>query len=265
MLHALAPILAEEGGFHAPTVDEFFPGELLFVGTPFAMTRINIIGMAMTGLLCLFFVVAFAKPKLVPRGVQNLGEMAIDVVYDNVIRDVLGSKGKQYAPYLVAMFWMLFAFNITGIIPFMQIAVTSVIAIPLLLAVVAWFVFNVQGIRANGLGNYMKVNLFPPGIPWPIYFLVTPIEFVSTFILRPLTLTIRLMANMMSGHLLLVLFFSATSALLAAEGYLKIFAIPAYAMGFAFTLFEILVAVLQAYIFTLLTAVYIDGATSAEH
>ncbi len=265
MLLALVPFESEGGGFHAPTVDEFFPGELLFAGTPFAMTRINLIGLLMVGLLSLFFVAAFARPKLVPRGVQNLGEMAIDVVYDNVIRDVLGSKGKKYAPYLVAMFWMLFAFNITGIIPFMQIAVTSVIAIPLLLAVVAWLVFNIEGIRANGLGHYLKVNLFPPGIPWPIYLLVTPIEFVSTFILRPLTLTIRLMANMMSGHLLLVLFFSATSALLAADGLMKFFALPAYAMGLAFTFFEILVAVLQAYIFTLLTAVYIDGATSAEH
>jgi F-type H+-transporting ATPase subunit a len=134
-----------------------------------------------------------------------------------------------------------------------------------LFAVIAWLVFNIQGIRALGLGHYLKANLFPPGIPWPIYFLVTPIELVSTFILRPLTLTIRLLANMMAGHLLLVLFFSATSALLVADGYLKIFALPAFAMGFAFTLFEILVAVLQAYIFTLLTAVYIDGATSEEH
>ena len=265
MLLTLARIATEEGGFHAPTVDEFFPGELIFAGTPFAMTRINLIGMIVTAIIVVFFITAFARPKLVPRGVQNLGEMAVDVVYDQVIREVLGSKGKKYAPYLVAMFWLLFCFNITGIIPFAQIAVTSVIGLPLLLAMVSWFVFNVEGIRAHGFGHYLKMNLFPPGIPWPIYFLVTPIEFVSTFILRPLTLTIRLMANMMSGHLLLVLFFSATSALLAADGLMKVFAIPSYIMGLAFTFFEILVAVLQAYIFTLLTAVYIDGATSAEH
>jgi F-type H+-transporting ATPase subunit a len=95
---------------------------------------------------------------------------------------------------------------------------------------------------------------------------VTPIEFVSTFILRPVTLTIRLLANMMSGHLLLVLFFGATNYfLLESEGIMKLVAIPSYVMGFVFTLFEVLVAFLQAYIFTLLTAVYIDGATSAEH
>lgn len=265
MVTALVPMAAEGDGFSAPTVGEFFPGELLFIGTPFAMTRINLIGLLMTGVVALFFVAAFARPKLVPRGVQNLGEMAIDLVEKNVIDEVMGVKGRKYAPYLVSMFWLLFAFNITGILPTMHLAVSSVIAIPLMFAVIAWFVFNVQGIRALGLFHYLKVNLFPPGIPWPIYILVTPIEFVSTFILRPVTLTIRLLANMMAGHLLLVLFFSATSALLLADGFLKIFAIPSFAMGLAFTLFEILIAFLQAYIFTLLTAVYIDGATSEEH
>lgn len=265
MFSALAPMADGGDGFTAPTVGEFFPGELIFIGTPFAMTRINLIGLFMTGVVCVFFVTAFARPKLVPRGVQNLGEMAIDLVQKNVIDEVLGEKGKKYAPYLVSMFWLLLAFNITGITPSMHIPASSVIAIPLMFAVIAWLVFNIQGVRALGLGHYLKANLFPSGIPWPIYILVTPIELVSTFILRPLTLTIRLLANMMAGHLLLVLFFSATSALLLADGFLKVFAIPAFFMGFAFTLFEILVAVLQAYIFTLLTAVYIDGATSEEH
>lgn len=265
MLTALAPMAADGDGFSAPTVGEFFPGELLFVGTPFAMTRINLMGLLMTGVVCLFFVAAFARPKLVPRGVQNLGEMAIDLVQKSVIDEVMGEKGRKYAPYLVSMFWLLFAFNITGILPTMHLSISSVIGIPLMFAIIAWLVFNIQGIRALGFWHYLKANLFPSGIPWPIYILVTPIEFVSTFILRPLTLTIRLLANMMAGHLLLVLFFSATSALLLADGFIKVFAIPSYAMGLAFTLFEILIAFLQAYIFTLLTAVYIDGATSEEH
>lgn len=265
MLTASSLMAAEGGGFKPPSVGEFFPGELIFVGTPFAMTRVNLLGLLMAGVISLFFVVAFARPKLVPRGVQNLGEMAVDVVQKNVIDEALGEKGKKYAPYLISMFWLLFAFNITGIMPTMHLPVSSVIAIPLMFAVIAWVVFNVQGIRANGFFGYMKNNLFPSGVPWPIYFLVTPIEFVSTFILRPLTLTIRLLANMMAGHLLLVLFFSATSALLLADGFIKVFAIPSFLMGFAFTLFEILIALLQAYIFTLLTAVYIESATSEEH
>lgn len=265
LIATLIPMASPDGGFSAPTVGEFFPGALLFADTPFAMTRINLIGLLMAGALSLFFVVAFARPKLVPRGVQNLGEMAIDLVYDNIIYEVMGAKGKKYAPYLIAMFWVLLSFNITGIMPLMHLPVSSIIAIPLIFALLAWFVFNIQGIRAHGFFHYLRLNLFPPGVPWPIYILVTPIEAVSTFILRPLTLTIRLLANMMAGHLLLVLFFSATSALLLADGFIKIFALPSFAMGFAFTLFEILVSILQAYIFTLLTAVYIEGATSEEH
>jgi F-type H+-transporting ATPase subunit a len=112
----------------------------------------------------------------------------------------------------------------------------------------------------------MHANLVPPGVPPAMLLLVVPIEFVSTFLLRPFTLAVRLMANMMSGHILLVLFYSATSYFLFdATGIMKIFGVASYAAGFAFTLFECLVIVLQAYIFTLLTAVYIDGALSAEH
>lgn len=253
-------------GFVPPSVGEFFPGELLFVGTPFAMTRINLVGLLMAGIISALLVAAFAKPKLVPTGLQNFAEWAISGVDKAIIGEVMGEKGRKYAPYLLSMFFVLIFFNFAAIAPLIHLPVTSVIGVPLMFAMVAWFVFNIQGVRALGLWPYLKANLFPPGIPAPIYVLVTPIEFISTFILRPVTLTIRLMANMMAGHLLLVLFFSATSYfLLESTGFLKVFAVPSYLMGLAFTLFEVLVIVLQAYIFTLLTAVYIDGATSAEH
>ena len=259
-------IAAESSGFHAPSVAEFFPPVVFFQDTVFRMTRINLIQMLMVVVLVTFFMLAFRRPQFVPRGVQNAGEVALNFVRINIVDEVMGHKGTKYVPYLTTLFFMLLAFNITGIIPPLQISGSSVIAIPLLLALISWVVFNVSGIRHHGLGHYLKNNLFPPGVPAPIYLLVTPIEFVSTFVLRPMTLTIRLLANMMAGHLLLVLFFSATSYLLFdAEGFLKIFGLASYAMGFAFTLFEVLVAFLQAYIFTLLTAVYIDGALADEH
>ena len=117
----------EEGeGFHAPSISEFFPGELIFAGTPFAMTRINLIGMLMAGLLSLFFVMAFRENRLVPKGIQNLGELAVETVEKAVILEVMGEKGRKYAPYLVSMFFLLFAFNITGVVPFMHISATSV-------------------------------------------------------------------------------------------------------------------------------------------
>jgi F-type H+-transporting ATPase subunit a len=254
----------DAGGYDAPTIMEFFPPQLGdFWWSP---TRINLIGLFMAGVLALFFVTAMKKPTVIPGKLQNLGEMAIDLVYVNIIDEVMGAKGRRFAPIIMTLFWMILAFNITGIIPMMHIAATAVIGVPLVLATVSYVTFNYAGIKEHGFGQYMKLNLFPPGVPKPIYLLVTPIEFISTFILRPVTLTIRLLANMMAGHLLLVLFFSATSYLLIeGEGLMKVFAIPSFLMGFAFVAFELIVAPLQAYIFALLTAVYIDGATSHEH
>ncbi len=264
---AMVPMSEEgDGGYHAPTVEEFFPGQLLGEDTFWGPTRINLIGLLMTGALCLFFVLAFRRPKVLPGPMQSLGELAVDAVYVNIIDEVMGARGRRFAPLLVTMFWMILAFNITGILPLMHISATAVIGVPLMLALVTYVVFNWAGIREHGLGPYLRMNLFPSGVPAPIYVLVTPIELISTFVLRPVTLTIRLLANMMSGHMLLVLFFGATSYFLfELQGVAKVLAVPSYFMGFVFTLFEVVVALLQAYVFTLLTAVYIDGATSHEH
>lgn len=266
MIRAWLLAAENSSGFHAPSVSEFFPPVALFGDTVFRMTRINLISMLMTLVLIVFFSLAFRRPQFVPRGMQNAGEVAVNFVRVNIVEEVMGSRGAPFVGYLTTLFFMVLAFNVTGFVPGLQIAGTSVIAIPLLLAFISWIVFNVSGIKHHGPGHYFKNNLFPAGVPKPIYLLVTPIEFVSTFLLRPMTLTVRLLANMMSGHLLLVLFFSATSYLLFdAAGFLKVFGLAAYAMGFAFTLFEVLVAFLQAYIFTLLTAVYIDGALADSH
>ncbi len=230
------------------------------------MTRITVVQLVLTVAVGLFFFIAFRKPQLVPRGIQNFGEVCVDFVQVQIIDSVIGAKGQRFLPYLTAMFFFILAMNLGGVIPLINIAGTAVVAIPIFLAVIAWIVFNTVGIRQHGLGSYLKSNLFPPGVPVALYLLLTPIEFVSTFIFRPITLTIRLLANMMSGHFMLLLFYSgATYLLFHAEAWLKPFGVVSAGFGFVFTLFEILVAFLQAYIFTLLTAVYIDGAMSHQH
>jgi len=248
-----------------PSLDEFFPKHI-FVGTPFEMTRINLIMFVATAAIVVVFGMAFRRPQLVPRGIQNVGEIAVDFIRINVAEEMLGSRGKKYVPYLAALFFFILFFNIMGIIPPFMISPNSLIAVPMVLAVISWVVFNVAGVRKHGFGHYMKMNLFPPGVPVFLYILLTPIEAISTFILRPVTLTIRLMANMMAGHLLLVLFYGSTTYLFFhAVWWLRPLGVGTYIAGFGFTLFEILVAVLQAYIFTLLTTVYIAGAVSDEH
>ena len=214
----------------------------------------------------LLFWAAARRATLVPGRAQNVAEMALDFVRVNIVEEVLGERrGRRYVPLLTIMFFAILAMNITGVVPLLNIASTSTVTVPLLLAIVSWIAFVVAGIRAHGVFGYVRSSLFPAGVPWPVYIILAPIELVSTFILRPATLTVRLMANMLAGHLLLVLFFSMTSWLfLEASGALKAVGTLTFAAGFAFTVFEIFVAALQAYIFTLLTAVYISLSVVAH-
>lgn len=259
-------VAAEEGEFHAPTMWEFFPDAVLFEGTPFEMNRIMLIRVIMAVLLLVLFWAGTRKMTVVPGRFQSIIEMALDFVRVNIAEDLLGKEdGKRFLPILTAMFFMILFCNITGIIPFFNIAASSVIGLPLVLAVVSYITFIYAGVKKSPK-NFFKNSLFPSGVPKPIYLIVTPIEFISTFVIRPVTLTLRLLMNMMVGHLLLVLLFAATHFFLfSADGFFKLFGVGTFAFGFAFTLFEILVAALQAYVFTLLTAVYIQLALAEEH
>lgn len=254
-------VAAEEGaGFHGPSLADFFPPAILFDGTIFEFNRIALVRLIAVGLLVLLFWLAARRTTLVPSRGQSLGEMAIDFVRTGIAEESLGRElGRRYTPVLVVIFFGVLAMNITGIIPFLNIAGSSVIGVPLIFALIAYVTFIYAGVKAMGGGHFFKAQLFPPGVPWPIYLILTPIEFLSTFIIRPATLTVRLLANMLSGHLLLVLTFSATNYLFfEAAGAMAPLGALTFAAGFAFTLFEIFVAALQAYVFTVLTTVYIQ-------
>ena len=204
--------------------------------------------------------------QVVPGRFQSLVEMGLDFVRVNIAEDLLGKKdGQRFLPILTTMFFMILFFNLTGIIPFLNIAGSSIVAVPLLLALISYVTFIYAGIKKSPK-NFFKNSLFPSGVPPFLYIIVTPLEFISTFIIRPVTLTLRLLMNMIVGHLMLVLFFSATQFFLfTLGGWWSALAAGSFAFGLAFTLFEILVAVLQAYVFTILTAVYIQLAVAEEH
>ncbi|MGG7510526.1 F0F1 ATP synthase subunit A [Plantibacter sp. YIM 135249] len=265
-MHLLVPMAANDGQFHGPSIDEFFPDIILFEGTPFAINRIIIIRFIAVLAILLFFWLSTRKMKLIPGRAQSLAEMALDFVRINIAEDLLGKKdGKRFLPILTTIFFMVIVMNLTGIIPGLNLAGTSVIGVPLVLAAVSYITFIYAGIRKSP-AKFFKNSLFPAGVPWPVYIIVTPIELVSTFIIRPLTLTLRLLMNMVVGHLLLVLFFAATQFFIFnLGGWFALLGVGTFAFGFAFTLFELLVAVLQAYVFTLLTAVYIQLAVAEEH
>jgi F-type H+-transporting ATPase subunit a len=217
--------------------------------------------------LLTLMVIAARRARLVPRRGQNVAEMMLDFVRVNVAEDIIGKeKAHKYVALLTTIFFAIFAFNITGVIPLLNIAGTSLIGLPIMLALWVYVMYLGAGVRAHGVGGFLKHSLFPPGVPWPLYILLAPVEFLQVFVLRPVTLAIRLMANMVAGHLMLVLCFSATQYLLFdATGALKGFGALTLAGGFAITLFEVFVAALQAYIFVVLTAVYLSQSIEEEH
>jgi F-type H+-transporting ATPase subunit a len=264
-VNLIANAATDDPTFHGPSIDEFFPGAVFQIGD-LVINRIHIIQFIATLAIVLIFWLGTRRMKVVPGRFQGLVEMGLDFVRVNVAEDLLGKKdGKRFLPLLTTIFFMTLFMNLTGIIPFMNIAGTAIIAVPLLLAVISYVTFIYAGFKKSPK-NFMKNSLFPAGVPWPIYIIVTPIEFISTFIIRPVTLTLRLLMNMMVGHLLLVLFFAATQFFVfGLGGWWSALGVGTLAFGFAFTLFEILVAVLQAYVFALLTAVYIQLAVAEEH
>ncbi|PJJ72731.1 F-type H+-transporting ATPase subunit a [Diaminobutyricimonas aerilata] len=239
---------------------------LLFEGTPFAINRIILVRFIAIAVLLLVFWLGTRRMRTIPGRGQSVIELAVGFVRDNIVFNTLGEKdGKRFLPLLVPMFFTIIFLNLTGIVPLLNIAGSSVVGLPIVLAIVSYIAFIYAGVRKHP-GAFFKNSLFPSGVPLPVYIIVTPIEFVSTFILRPVTLAIRLLMNMVAGHMLLVLCFSATHFFLfTAGGFYSLFSVGTFAFGFAFTLFELLVAALQAYVFTLLTAVYIQLALVEEH
>lgn len=164
---------------------------------------------------------------------------------------------------MATFFFVLFT-NIFEIIPVFQMPASAQIAVPMMLAVFAFFCYVGAGIKAQGPIGYLKSSLFPPGLPIALYVLITPIEFVSTFLVRPFSLMVRLFANLLAGHMLLVTFSTLAAALFVKNFTVIFLPLPAFAMIF-FTAFEVLVSFLQAYVFTLLLAVYIGLSVHADH
>ena len=201
-----------------------------------------------------------------PRGIRNFAETIVEFIENGVVMQTMGKDGLAWTPFLLTMFLFIYLCNVPGIIPFFQMPATARMAVPLFLALMVWVIYNATGIKHQGLGGYLKSTLFPPGVPKALYILVTPIEFISAIIVRPFSLAVRLFANMMAGHILLVTFALLSEALFQAKDKVLIpVGILPFFMLIFLTSFEVLVAFLQAYIFAMLTAVYIGGATHPEH
>jgi F-type H+-transporting ATPase subunit a len=212
----------------------------------------------------LFFFFGLRRPSLVPTKTQALAELGVQFVRENVGAPMLGPETDKFMPLLVTAFFAIFFWNIFEVVPGLNFSSNSRIGFPLVLAIVAWVTYNTVGIAKHGFIGYMKLVLFPPGAPAILYVLLVPIEFITTIVIRPITLSVRLWANFLAGHFLLAVFFLGTVAMLEG-GLLVVFAPFTFALSVVLVGFEIFVSVLQAFIFSILTASYIGGALAEEH
>ena len=247
-----------------PPISHAVEWRTLFGGDTFGVNKVVLLMWLSVVLVFLFFFVASRRQELIPAGVQNVAESAVDFIQNGIILQTIGEDGLNYTPYLLTIFSFIFVCNIWEIIPGAQMPVNARIALPAFMTGIVYFQYHIIGFRRQGFFTYWKNILFPPGVPKALYVLVTPIELLSTFIVRPFSLMVRIFANELAGHLLLVTF-SVLTATLFAKSILIVIMPVSFAMLCAMTLFEVLVVFLQAFIFTILTAVYIGGAMHPEH
>jgi len=233
--------------------------------------------LAVTRTVFLFFLAAFLvvgllyfglrKRRMVPSKFGVVIESILDFVKNGVAKDIIGPEGVRYVPYLTAIFLFLLVGNIFEVTPFVSFPITSRMAIPFFLAIVTYVIFVFVGFGKNKF-RFLLDTIWPKHVPIALRWLVGIIELVSIFLLRPFTLAVRLFANMVAGHLLLVLLLgSGVTFLLAFPeiGARALIGVPWFVLGLAIYGFEIVVSILQAYIFTLLSAVYIQSSVEFEH
>ncbi len=276
---SLTPMLvasASEEGFVPPGPADFdlpaiggggtfeFLGQEMVAGVTKPMLQL-VLGAV---LVFVFFRVASAKRSMVPGKLQYVGEMGYGFVRNSLGRDIIGSKDfMRYVPYLFALFFFVLINNAFGSLPFFQFPTFSRSGMVYGLVLISWLVYNIAGVRAQGgLFAYLKHTTVPPGVHGPMLLLLVPLEFFSNILVRPLTLALRLFANLFAGHLLLILFaLGGEYLLIEGAGLVKPVGIVAWLMFVLIAFLEVLVQFLQAYVFVLLNALYISQAIAEEH
>jgi F-type H+-transporting ATPase subunit a len=249
-------------GFPAPGLEDFEFKPLFTIGS-FHFTKPMLIAVLCGLAVIAFFWVAFAKPRLIPGRTQSLAELGLLAVRDQVLRPALGKRGDSYLQLLFPMFFFILLMNLMELIPLFQFPAMARIGFVWPLVFTVYGLYWYLGIKSKGFFGYFK-SWIPSGIPAGILVILIPVEALKYFIIQPFTLGVRLFANMFAGHLLLSIFMVATWYLMSLSIGL-LFAAGSFFMVFFVFLLELLVDVLQAFIFTTLTATYIADSLETSH
>ena len=259
-------VLAEEGGIHFPPGIENFNYGDWFSAVPGGWFTTITFGIFLAvGILLCFFLITYRDPKIVPTKGQWLAESIYGFVRDGIAKDIIGPQGVKFAPYFTVLFCFIALTNVMAIVPGIQISPNAHIAFPLILGVLSWIIYLAVGVKKHGFFGYLKASSIPSGTPGYMYPIIIPIEFLSNLILRPITLSVRLFANMFAGHMILLVFLLGGFTLFEAGGWFMAASPLAFIMAIVMTFFEFFIQLLQAYVFTLLTAVYIQTSLADEH
>ncbi len=255
------------GSFDLPPIgpDKTFEmfGQTFYLGVTKPMLQIVLASV----LVFVLFYVASRKRAMVPGRMQYVAEAGYSFVRNSMGRDIIGSRDfMRYVPYLFTLFFFVLFNNLMATIPFIQFPTFSRSGMVYGLALMSWVIYNAAGIARHGVAGYFRLQCVPAGIHGPMLVLLVPLEFMSNILVRPVTLALRLFANMFAGHLLLILFALGGEYLLVHGATLvKPVGIVAWLLFIAIAFLEMLIQFLQAYVFVLLNAMYISGAVADEH
>ena len=262
----MSPTAAAADGYEAPSVSDFWQ-PLFGTEGAFAITRPALIFLLSAIVLSVVLLRATRKLSVVPTKGQWVTESVYGLVRNSVARDIIGSKEfLKYVPFLFSLFTLILVNNLFGVVPFIQYPSAARIALPVALTLFVFVLFHWIGFRRMGFVGYFK-HLTPPGLPPGLREFVFLLELVTYFFTRPVTLALRLFGNMFAGHLLILLCVTGGEYLLFESdnpGF-WVAGVATFFGGFLMTIFEILVEFLQAYIFTLLAALYIAGSLADDH
>ena len=257
------PAVAVPTDYEAPGVKEFW--QPLIGEGAFAITRPALL-MVVSAVLLLWYLHATTRKKAI---VPDKGQMATESMYglvrNGIARDLIGSRDfLRFVPLLFALFTTILLNNIFGVLIPFSFPTMSRIGFPIAMTLIVWVTFHVVGMMKHGFIGYWK-SLVPSGLPAGMVPVIFFLELITDLFTRPVTLALRLFGNMFAGHLILVLFITGGWYLLTSGGVLTVAGGVTWIFAFVMFLFELLVEFLQAYVFTLLSALYIAGAVADEH
>jgi F-type H+-transporting ATPase subunit a len=264
----VVPHLNSGCGFPAPNAEIFFlePYATLNVaGMEFVIGKTSIIAALVSLIVALFFLSAARPRKMVPGKLQSLGEQAYLFVRDQIAREVIGKDGDRFVPFLGSLFFFVWISNLMGVIPGAQYPLMSGLAFPVSLTLMVYITYMYLGMKSQGPIKFFTSAMFPPGVPKAMYGLLAPLELLQLVVTRPVTQAIRLFANMFAGHLLITTFTVGAYYLISPSIIGVLGSATSFGVTIILTGFEMFIQGLQAFIFTLLTAVYIGGSLHAEH